>query len=63
VGFFILFMGMFATDNAEFFKTVTEQQLDGHKWEYTGKQKPDGNPAITVKPQHGDEYILYKLKM
>ena len=62
MGVFILFMGLFASDNAEFFKTAAKQRLDGYSWEYTGKQKPDGNPAIIIKPQHGDEYILYKLK-
>tara|TARA_Y100000996_G_scaffold371278_1_gene319427 strand:+ start:151 stop:342 length:192 start_codon:yes stop_codon:yes gene_type:complete len=57
-----LYLGLLANDNAEFFKTVTKQQKDGYEWNYVGKQSPDGSPAITIKPEVGGEYILYKLK-
>ena len=31
-----------------------------YKWEYVGKTKPSGVPAITMK-SNGEEYILWKL--
>jgi hypothetical protein len=33
----------------------------GYKWTYVGKQSPSGDPAITIKPEHTDEFILFKL--
>ena len=41
---------------------MNSQMKDGYKWSYVGKTKPSGVPAITIKPQFGDEYILFKLK-
>lgn len=58
---FIFLASVFAIDNQEFFATVEENIQDGYTWEYVGKQSPDGNPAITIKPEHGKEYILYKM--
>lgn len=57
----ILFTGFVAFTNQEFFATVEENIEDGYTWEYVGKQSPDGNPAITIKPENGDEYILFKM--
>ena len=57
----ILFTGFVAFTNQEFFAEVDKQISDGYKWEYVGKQVPDGSPAITVKPDNGDEFILFKL--
>ena len=57
----ILFTGFVAFTNQEFFAEVDKQISDGYKWEYVGKQAPDGSPAITVKPDNGDEFILFKL--
>lgn len=48
--------------NAEFISTMNNELKDGYKWNYVGKTKPSGAPAITIKPQSGDEYILFKLK-
>jgi len=56
-----LFLGVFATDNAEFFKTATKQKHEGYTWNYVGKQKPDGSPAIIVSPPADNDYILFKL--
>ena len=55
-------LGMFSFDNQVFFNTTNKQMKDGYEWHYVGKQVPDGNPAITIKPQTGGEYILWKLK-
>lgn len=53
--------GFVAFTNQEYFATVEDQVNDGYKWEYVGKQAPSGAPAITVKPENGDEYILFRL--
>ena len=38
------------------------QMKDGYAWNYVGKTKPSGVPAITINPQVGDEHILFKLQ-
>ena len=58
----VLTAALFFSANAEFVSTANEQIKDGYEWDYVGKTKPSGVPAITVKPQSGDEYILFKLK-
>ena len=57
----ILFTGFVAFTNQEFFATVEENINDGYTWVYVGKQAPDGSPALTVKPDNGDEFILFKM--
>ena len=58
-----LITGLFAYDNAEFFKTVEQNHKDGLTWHYIGKSAPDGHPAITVKDERtGEEFIFYKMK-
>ena len=52
---------MFSIDTQEFRETANQQMNDGYKWEYVGKQKPSGVPAITMK-SNGEEYILWKLQ-
>ena len=52
---------MFSIDTQEFRETSNSQMKDGYKWEYVGKTKPSGVPAITMKA-NGEEYILWKLK-
>ena len=56
----VLTVALFFSANAEFVSTANEQIKDGYEWNYVGKTKPSGVPAITVKPQSGDEYILFK---
>jgi hypothetical protein len=58
----VLVIAMFCGANAEFIQTANEQYKQGYEWSYVGKTKPSGVPAITIKPQSGDEYILFKLK-
>ena len=53
---------MFCGVNAEFIQTANKEIKQGYEWSYVGKTKPSGVPAITIKPQSGDEYILFKLK-
>ena len=58
----VLVAALFSFTNTEFVNTINSQMKDGYKWSYVGKTKPSGVPAITIKPQFGDEYILFKLK-
>ena len=61
MGIVVLVLGMFSVDTQEFRETANAQMKDGYKWEYVGKTKPSGVPAITIKPDNGEEYILWKL--
>jgi len=56
------FLVLFATDNAEFFKVANQQKSEGYVWAYVGKSTPSGTPAITINPQHSNEYILWRLE-
>ena len=56
-----LVLGMFSMDTQEFRETANAQMKDGYEWEYIGKTKPSGVPAITIKANN-EEYILWKLK-
>ena len=62
MGILVLVMALFSADTAEFRNTANKQMKDGYSWNYVGKQAPSGSPNITIKPQSGDEYILFKLK-
>ena len=61
MGIVVLMLSMFNVDTQEFRETANAQMKDGYKWEYVGKTKPSGVPAITMKA-NGEEYILWKLK-
>tara|TARA_B100001939_G_scaffold131602_1_gene114272 strand:+ start:177 stop:365 length:189 start_codon:yes stop_codon:yes gene_type:complete len=61
MGIIALVLGMFSMDTQEFRETANSQMKNGYKWEYVGKTKPSGVPAITMKA-NGEEYILWKLK-
>ena len=61
MGIIALVFGMFSMDTQEFREIANSQMKDGYKWEYVGKTKPSGVPAITMK-SNGEEYILWKLK-
>ena len=61
MGIIALVFGMFSMDTEEFRNTANSQMKEGYKWEYVGKTKPSGVPAITIKA-NGEEYILWKLK-
>ena len=55
MGIVVLVLGMFSMDTQEFRETANAQMKDGYKWEYVGKTKPSGVPAITMKPDNGEE--------
>ena len=61
MGIVVLVLGLFSMDTQEFRETANAQMKDGYKWEYVGKTKPSGVPAITIKPDNREEYILWKL--
>ena len=58
----VLLTAMFSINTAEFRETSNKQIKEGYEWNYVGKTKPSGVPAITIKPEDGDEYILFKLQ-
>ena len=57
----VIFLAMASHSNAEFIERRNEQIAQGYKWTYVGKQAPSGDPAITIKPENADEFILFKL--
>ena len=59
--FAVIFVALASANNAEFIERSNEQIAQGYKWTYVGKQAPSGDPAITVKPENGNEFILFKL--
>ena len=61
MGIVVAVLGMFSIDTQVFWETANAQIKDGYKWEYVGKTKPSGVPAITIKA-NGEEYVLWKLK-
>ena len=58
----VVVTALFCGTNAEFIQTANKEIKQGYEWNYVGKTNPSGVPAITIKPQSGDEYILFKLK-
>ena len=61
MGIIVLVLGMFSVDTQIFRETANTQMKEGYEWEYVGKTKASGVPAITMK-SNGEEYILWKLK-
>ena len=61
MGIIALVICMCIVFTQEFRETANSQMKEGYKWEYIGKTKPSGVPAITMKA-NGEEYILWKLK-
>ena len=61
MGILVLVLAMFSINTQEFRETANQQMKDGYTWEYVGKMKPSGVPAIAMNA-NGDEYILWKLK-
>ena len=51
-----------ALDHKEFIDTSSLQMKDGYTWHYVGKNKPSGTPAITIKPENGETFIIYRLE-
>lgn len=50
------------SSNDEFVERTNQNAADGLTWHYVGKQEPDGNPALTVQSQNGEEFILWKMQ-
>ena len=45
----LLFLGLFGATNGEFFATANKQMVEGHEWNYVGKQSPDSSPVLYSK--------------
>lgn len=57
----VLLVSLFSVENAEFIETSNKQIAEGYSWTYVGMQTPSGDPAITIKPENGNEFILFRL--
>ncbi len=62
LGLLILTTALWFSDNNEFVSTVEQQRTEGYTWHYVGMTEPSGVPAITIQPDNGQEYILFKMK-
>ena len=62
MGILVLVIALFSANTAEFRTKANKQLKEGYSWNYVGKQAPSGSPNITIKPQSGDEYILFRLE-
>lgn len=58
----LAFLTLFVVDNAEFFRVAAEQKAEGYRWVEVGKSVPSGTPAILIKPDNRNPYILYRLE-
>ena len=61
-GIFSFMLNMFIMDNAEFFahKNKMERLYGPCEWKYVGKQTNIKNPAITLNPPVGENYVLFR---
>ena len=57
----VLLLSLASAANAEFIERSNAQIEEGYRWAYVGKQAPSGDPAITIQPEHAEEFILFKL--
>ena len=56
----VIFLGLFAYDNAEFFAEVKKEREQGYTWEYVGKQKADEYTySLPVVNQETGEKFIY----
>ena len=58
----VLTSKLFLSSNAEFFEVSHEQRSEGYTWEFVGKTEASGAPALTIQPDNGNEWILYRLE-
>ena len=54
--------GLWFGSNAEFVERVNENAEDGLTWHYVGKTQPNGEPAITIEAQNGEEFVLWQMQ-
>jgi len=60
----VLFLGLFAHDNAEFFEQSKKQLDEGYHWEYVGKQ-PASDYSFSlpvINQETGEKSIYWKLE-
>ena len=60
--FLLLTSVLFFSANAEFFEVSERQLSEGYEWKHVGKSTPSGAPALTINPENGNEYIIYRLE-
>lgn len=57
-----MMLGLFATENKEFFDTVTEQRAQGYEWvQFENCRSPEAVPNLPMVTGTGEELVCYKL--
>ena len=55
----IVFVALFAADNAEFFEMVEERQNKGHSWHYVGRTEVSSDYIALPAVEHDDTEVFY----
>ena len=55
----IVFVALFAADNAEFFEMVEERQNKGHSWQYVGRTEVSDDYIALPAVEHDDTEVFY----
>ena len=59
----VAIMVAFFADNAEFIKTVEQQQAEGYTWQSINcRQVTQGLPALTIDTPTGKNLVCHKLQ-
>ena len=59
----VAIMVAFFADNAEFIKTVEQQQAEGYTWQSIDcRQVTEGLPALTIDTPTGKNLVCHKLQ-
>ena len=58
----VFLVALWSNTNNEFIEVSNDQKSNGYKWEFVGKSVPSGSPAITIQPDNGNDFILYRLE-
>lgn len=58
----VFFIALWSKANSEFIEVSNDQWNDGYEWNYVGINEASGTPAITIQPESGKEYIIFRLE-
>ena len=61
--FWVVFLMIFAADNAEFLEMVEERQAQGHDWHWVGRTEvTDDYIALPAVEQNNTEIFYWEIK-
>jgi len=55
----VVFVALFAADNAEFFEMVEERQALGHSWHYVGRTEVTDNYIALPAVEQDETKVFY----